>query len=207
MLIAPSILSSDFWRLNEEIKIVDSHCDFIHVDVMDGHFVPNLTIGPPIVKCIKSEKPIDCHLMIDSPEKFIEEFIISWAQAISTHIELWEKSILICSEICKKKWIKYWIAINPETPVDTLWPVIGEADFILVMSVHPWFWGQTFIMDVLEKVKEIKKKEPDMIVEIDWWINDQTIKNAKEAWVDIAVAWSYIFKAEDRVAAIASLKI
>ncbi len=207
MLISPSILSCDFGKLNEEIKTIDDHCDFIHVDVMDGHFVPNITIWAPIVNCIKSKKPIDCHLMIDNPEKYISDFAKAWAQSISTHAELWENSVLICANYCKKHSIKYWVVLNPSTPVETIWTLIDEIDYCLIMSVHPWFWWQTFETGVLDKVRKIKEKHPELLVQIDWWINESTVKLAKDAWVDNVVAWSYIFKAEDRVAAIESLRV
>lgn len=207
MLVSPSILSADFWNLNVEIKTVDEYCDFIHVDVMDGHFVPNITIWAPIVNCIKSRKPIDCHLMINNPEKYVSDFAKAWAQFISTHIELWENSVLLCSNYCKKHWIKYWVVLNPSTPVESIWTLIDEIDYCLIMSVHPWFWWQSFEVWVLEKVRKIKEKYPDLPIQIDWGINDTNIQLVKDAWVDNVVSWSYIFGAQDRKAAIESLRV
>lgn len=199
MKIAPSILSADFWKLNEEIKEIEQYSHWIHVDVMDGHFVPNITIWAPVVKCIKSIKPLDCHLMIKEPEKYIWDFIKAWAFSVSTHIELWVDSVRECLRQCRESWVKYWVVINPPTDVEKIFPVLDEVDFVLVMSVNPGFWGQKFMLEVLNKVKEIKKRKPKMLVEIDWWINWETIKIAKDAWVDIAVAWSFIFWAEDKI--------
>lgn len=207
MLVSPSILSADFWRLNEEIASVDKYCDWIHVDVMDWHFVPNITIWAPVVECIKTSKPIDCHLMIENPEKYISDFIKAWASFISTHIELWENSVLRCQEICNKASVKHGVVINPPTPVEKLFWILDKIDYVLVMSVNPWFWWQSFIHEVLEKVKIIKSKYPDLLVQIDWWINSETVKLVKKAWVDNVVAGSYIFKAENRIQAINILKI
>jgi len=139
MKIAPSILSADFWKLNEEIKDVENYSHWIHVDVMDWHFVPNISFWAVVAKSIKSTKPLDCHLMISEPEKYIWEFIKAWASYISTHIELWEKSARECMKQCKKNWVKYWIAINPPTLVEEIFPLLDEVDFVLVMSVNPCF--------------------------------------------------------------------
>lgn len=205
MKIAPSILSANFWKLNEEIREIEDFSHWIHVDVMDWHFVPNITLWAPIVKCIKSKKPLDCHLMINEPEKYVWNFIKAWASFISTHIELWEKSVKKCLDICKKSWVKYWVAINPPTSVEKILAILDDIDFVLIMSVNPWFWGQKFMPEVLEKIKIIREKNPNILIEIDWWINWETVKQAEKAWVNIAVAWSYIFWAENRENAIKNL--
>lgn len=206
MLVSPSILSADFWKLNEEIKTVEEYSNWIHVDVMDGHFVPNISIWAPVAKCIKSICPLDCHLMIENPEQYVPDFINAWSSFISTHIELWIESVLKCQELCNNAWVKYWVVINPPTSVEELFPVLDKVDYVLIMSVNPWFWWQNFMPEVLEKVRIIKSKYPRLLVQIDWWINDETVKLAKEAGVDNVVAGSYIFWAKDRKYAIDSLK-
>ena len=214
MQISPSILSANFWKLNEEIASIEDHVDWIHVDVMDNHFVPNLTIGPVVVKGIESKKPLDCHLMIQNPERLIGSFIKAWTKKdwwqkiwyISTHIEEWKDSVLRCKKMCSDSWIKYWVVINPPTNVHEILWVLDDVDYVLVMSVNPGFGWQSFMPEVLAKVRKIKEIKPDMLVQIDWWINDETVSMAKSAWVDNVVSGSYIFWAEDRIAAIDKLK-
>jgi len=204
--ISPSILSADFGDLNKEISEIENAVDWIHVDVMDGHFVPNITIGAPVVKCLKSTKPLDCHLMIENPEKYVPDFIKAGASYISTHIECGEDSVRNCIKLCSEAGVKSGVVINPPTAVEAIFPVLSEVDFVLVMSVNPGFGGQSFMPEVLDKVKVIKEKYPNLEVQIDGGINKETAKLAIAAGVDNMVAGSYIFGAEDRVAAIESLK-
>ena len=202
MKISPSILSADFGNLNQEIKTIEKEVDWIHVDVMDGHFVPNITIGAPVVSCIKSIKTLDCHLMIKNPEKYINDFIKAGAGTISTHIELGEQSVEKCLNITKESNLLYGLALNPETSVEKIFKFLDKIYYILVMSVHPGFGGQSFISDVLEKVKIIKKKKANLEIQIDGGINEKTAVEAKKAGVCNLVAGSFIFKAKDRIKAI-----
>lgn len=204
MQVSPSILSADFGRINEEIASVDSHCDFIHVDVMDWHFVPNLTFWAPVVRCLKSKKPLDCHLMITDPVKYIPDFIKAWAYSISTHIELWIESVIACRKLCS--WIKYGVAINPSTSLDQVLKIADKVDFFLVMSVNPGFGWQSFIPEVLSKVRSLKSLYPNKYIQIDWWIDLHTATMAKEAWVDNVVAGSFIFGSKDRIKTIQALQ-
>lgn len=204
--IAPSILSADFGNLNADIASIEEFVDWIHVDVMDGHFVPNITIGAPVVKCIKSKKPLDCHLMIQNPEKYVPDFIKAGASFISTHIELGEQSVRNCIKLCRDANIGAGVVVNPETSVEKIFPVLNEVDYVLIMSVHPGFGGQSFIEEVLEKVKTLRAMRPNLEIQIDGGINEKTYKKALEAGVNNFVAGSYIFGASDRIQAIQALR-
>ena len=203
--IAPSILSADFGKLNEEIATVEAHSDYIHVDVMDGHFVPNITLGPPIVKRIKSDLPLDVHLMIENPEDYIEAFVEAGADIISVHVETCPHLHRVIQQI-KSHGIKASVAVNPGTPVDSVYDVINDLDQVLLMTVNPGFGGQKFIESVLPKIKQLREYAPEIDIEVDGGINAQTVQLAKEAGANVFVAGSYIFKSNDRVKAIESLR-
>ena len=206
MQIAPSILSSDFARLAEEIESI-KNCDMVHIDVMDGHFVPNLTFGAPVVKCIRkyTELFFDCHLMISNPLTYAKDFAKAGADLITFHYESDDDPMLVIEEI-RKLGCKVGISIKPKTDVEEIYPYLDMVDLVLIMSVEPGFGGQSFMPEVLPKVKKLKELKKNFVVEIDGGIDDKTILLAKEAGVDICVAGSYIFKQKDRIDTIKKLK-
>lgn len=211
-LIAPSLLSADFSRLANEIAEVEkAGVDWLHVDVMDGHFVPNLTIGPLVVEAIRpvTKLPLDCHLMVSRPEDWIEGFAKAGATTITIHQEaathLDRQLRLIRSAGCKAG-----VSINPATPVSTLENVLGLVDLVLVMSVNPGFGGQKFIHGALDKVRELaalrEKGRHSFLIEIDGGITADTIGDARRAGCDVFVAGSAVFKGSDRAASIRRLR-
>lgn len=203
-LLCPSVLSADFSRLGEEIKEVESAgADVIHCDIMDGHFVPNITFGPDMVSRINeiTKLPLDVHLMIDSPDKYIKNFCDAGADYISVHYENNVHLNRLVNYIKSFK-VKAGVVINPSTPVSLLSEIITDADFILIMSVNPGFGGQKFIQGSFEKVKELKKliklKNPECLIEIDGGIGVENIKALAVAGVDMFVCGASIFKAGDK---------
>lgn len=205
--IAPSILSADFGRLNEEIANVDSQVDFLHVDVMDGHFVPNLTLGAPVVKCLKSRVPIECHLMITNPEKYVKDFAEAGAWRITVHWEATKDRTKAVLQQIRDLGVGPSLSINPDTPLEAIEPYLDQVEMVLVMSVFPGFGGQAFIPEVLLKVRQLRSMKPNLDICMDGGINAETGKQSVEAGANALVAGSYIFKAADRVAAIESLRV
>lgn len=203
--IAPSILSADFGRLNEDIATVDEYCDYIHVDVMDGHFVPNLTFGAPVVKDINSKKPLDVHLMIENPLEYIDDFTKAGADVLTFHYEAVDNPLPSINMI-KERGIKAGISVKPGTDITLVEKILPELDWFLVMSVEPGFGGQSFMPVALEKIKWLREKAPNLDIAVDGGINAETGKLCREAGANILIAGSYIFKADDRRAAIRSLR-
>lgn len=213
MLVAPSILSCDFGRLNEEISaICKTDCDFIHVDVMDGHFVPNLTIGPVVVDFVKkiSSKPLDIHFMVQNNTFFVELFKDIKPEFMTFHIEEEKHPHRLLQKI-KDYGIKAGIVLNPHTNPSTIEYLLEYVDIVLLMSVNPGFGGQSFIPNVLEKSKVLKdmieRRNPKCLIEVDGGVNDKNIHLLKESCVDIVVAGNFVFKSSDYNKAVKSLKI
>lgn len=210
--IAPSILSADFARLGEEIKDVEKGgADYIHVDVMDGHFVPNITIGPLIVEAIRpiTKLPLDVHLMIENPDHYIEAFAKAGADYITVHVEAC-KHLHRTIHFIKSFGVKAGVVLNPATPVETIQHVLPDVDMVLLMSVNPGFGGQAFIPEVIKKIKTLKRMIDEqglhVEIEIDGGVNESTGKLCIEAGATVLVAGSAIYNEKDRAKAIAALK-
>ena len=213
MLVAPSILSADFGKLNEDIiKICDGGCDLIHVDVMDGHFVPNMTIGPVVVNAVAkiATKPLDIHLMVEDNNFFIDLFAHLKPEYISFHIESEKHPHRIIQKL-RSLGIKPAIVLNPHTNPESIEYLIEDLDMVLLMSVNPGFGGQKFIESVVEKTKQLKeminKRNPACLIQIDGGVSNKNIQELKDAGVDVVVAGSYVYGSDDVPAAIKSLQI
>jgi len=210
--IAPSILSADFSKLGEEIKDVErGGADYIHVDVMDGHFVPNITIGPLIVEAIRpvTQLPLDVHLMIENPDEYIEAFAKAGADYITVHVEAC-RHLHRTIHYIKSLGVKAGVVLNPSTPVDLIKHIIDDIDMVLLMSVNPGFGGQKFITGVLSKIREVKKMADerglDLEIEVDGGVNPETAQLCIEAGANVLVAGSAVFNQEDRGTAISALR-
>ncbi len=212
VIISPSILSADFANLEKDIKRAEiAGADWIHVDVMDGHFVPNITIGIPVVKSLRAitNLPLDVHLMIENPDQYIEPFANAGADIITFHYEAEIDYKQIKDTILKIKsfGVKAGISIKPKTNPDVLIPYLNEVDMVLIMTVEPGFGGQKFIQECAEKIKFVKEKSnKDLIIQVDGGINDITAKICKSYGANSLVAGNYIYKSEDIVQSIKALR-
>lgn len=203
--IAASILSADFGKLNEEIASVEPYVDIFHLDVMDGHFVPNITIGPDVVKSLHTKKPKHLHLMIEHPEKYLEIFSKTGVDVIIVHAEACEDLLSVVQQI-KKLGCKAGVSIKPKTALAAIGEALNEVDLVLIMSVEPGFGGQEFLESSLEKIHELHELRPQLDIEVDGGINDKNASKVIEAGANILVSGNFIFKAKNRKEAIQSLR-
>lgn len=212
MKIAPSILSADFARLGEEVKMVEAAgVDYIHIDVMDGNFVPNITFGPSVVASLRpiTKLPLDVHLMIGAPEKYIADFAKAGSDIIMAHVEA-TPHIHRAVQMIKQEGVKAGVVLNPGTPVESIKYVLSQVDQILIMTVNPGFGGQSFIEETVEKIAELdqlrKENGYHYEIEVDGGIVPETAAKCREAGADVFVAGSYIYGAEDPEARIKALR-
>ena len=206
-IVAPSILSADFLHLGEAIRLVEeSEAEWVHCDIMDGHFVPNISYGIPIVKAVRpaTKKVVDCHLMIEHPELYVEAFAAAGADMITVHQEACvhlDRQVAQIHDLgCKAG-----VALNPATPVETLVDILHAVDMVLIMSVNPGFGGQKFIPRALDKVRRLRALAPDLLIQVDGGVNAETGAELVAAGADVLVAGSYVFGAEEPMEAIHSL--
>ena len=200
IIVSPSLLSADFGKLNEELTVVsESNAEWIHLDIMDGVFVPNISFGIPVIASIRKSSSLffDVHLMIEDPIKYIEAFVKAGADAITFHLESNSDPIATIDKI-HSLGKKAGISIKPATPIEEIFPLLDKLDLVLIMSVEPGFGGQSFIPSALDKIRILREKSPNIDISVDGGINNETGKLCTDAGADILVAGSYFFGAEDK---------
>lgn len=210
--IAPSILAANFSKLGEEIQSAEAAgADYIHVDVMDGHFVPNITFGPLAVDAIRplTSLPLDVHLMIENPDQYIADFTNAGADLISVHVEACPH-LHRTIQLIKSKGAKAGVVLNPHTPVSAIEPILEDVDLVLLMTVNPGFGGQSFIHSVLPKIAEVKaladQRHPELEIEVDGGVNAETARLCAEAGANVLVAGSAVFGKTDRKKAVEEIR-
>lgn len=209
--VAPSMLSADFLHLSKDVEMVNEHADLFHLDIMDGVFVPNISYGIPVVEAIAREakKPLDVHLMIVQPEKYIDRFVKAGADMISFHLNATEDPAAVLAQI-RSHGILAGLTINPDIPVESMFPYLKDCDFVMLMSVFAGFGGQKFIEDTYDRVRELKaeiqRQGLNIPIEVDGGVSAANAKALVDAGVEILVAGSAVFKAEDPAAVIAQMK-
>ncbi len=211
-LVSPSILAADFSKLDSEIKSVSPYCDMLHLDIMDGHFVPNISFGPSLIRSIRSltDIPFDTHLMVENPQDFIDTFIDAGSDIVTIHAES-KHPLLKLVKMIKKRGKKAGIALSPKTDIDRIIQLMRDLDQITVMTVEPGFAGQKFMPEILDKIRMISNardihRAKKLRIEVDGGIDGTTGKSAAEAGADILAAGSFIFRAKDRKGAVNILK-
>jgi ribulose-phosphate 3-epimerase len=209
--IAPSILAADFARLGEDVARIASHVDMLHVDVMDGHFVPNISLGMPVISSLRkvTDLPFDCHLMTTNPDAYFEPLREAGADLVTVHIEVYPEPTPVAAK-ARAAGLGFGLVLNPITPFEAVAPYVELCDMVLIMSVQPGFGGQSFISEVLPKLEAVRKfvdvRGLSTDIEIDGGIGLDTIASARSAGADVFVAGSAIFGAPDPVAAVAEMR-